>query len=334
MIERLLFFLFVSLGIASSGLSQTINITNITRTGRFSTCTNGIPPTVTATLVNSTGTSVAGNTLVCNDPCGTTTLRIVLSDVRWDQNPGANWVHGLFFPQNPGFSVSGIGLPAGWTAFSSCTGASCSAGQTGGQGFYFDGTGSNSCCSGATAGDGIANNNYGDQLIDCGFAFSFQFDMTFCNSVITSTSLDFQLQGTADGNTGCWTTADASSNTITFSLSTTACPDIYNIPFVSTLVTDCSVTPPNYYALITGGCGNGNTVTWWDAPFGGNQIGTGVPFVYDPPGNACPAGTTLYASCCPVGATNCANRQAVAITGTCPPGPTATHTKTDPLCYG
>jgi gliding motility-associated-like protein len=316
--------------------AQTINITNITRTGRFISCTTGGAPTVTATLINSTGTSVVANTLVCDDPCGTSTLRILLSNVRWNQDPGANWVHGMFFPQNPGFTVSGIGLPAGWTAFPSCTGASCSAQQTGNAGFYFDGTAANSCCSGATVGDGIPNNNYGDILIGCGFAFAFQFDMTFCNSTITSSTLDFQLRGTADGNTGCWGTPDALDNTLSFTISTSPCPDIYNVPFVSTLVTDCSIplSPPNYYAQITGGCGNGSTVTWWDAPFDGNQIGTGVPFVYDPPGNACPAGTILYASCCPTGSTQCANRQAVTITGNCPPAPTASHTKTDPLCFG
>lgn len=313
--------------------SQTINITNITRTGRFISCSSGGSPTVTATLINSTGTSVVGNTLVCDDPCGTSTLRIFLSNVRWNQDPGANWVHGMFFPQNPGFTVSAIGLPAGWTAFPTCTGASCSAGQTGGAGFYFDGTTGASCCS-PTLNDGIPNNNYGDILIGCGFAFAFQFDMTFCNSSITGSSLDFQLRGTADGNTGCWSTPDGLDNTLTFSLSTSPCPDIYNIPFTSTLVTDCSVNPSNYYAVLDGGCGNGSTVTWWDAPFGGNLVGTGVPFNYDPPGSVCPAGTTLYASCCPVGSTECANRQAVTITGTCPPGPTATHTKTDPLCFG
>lgn len=331
--KRLLFFLFVSILFQSTAFTQTINITNIVQTGRFNTC-GGTPPIVTATLVSSTGTSVVGNTLVCNDPCGTTSLRVVLSEVRWNQSPGANWAHGMFFPQNPGFTVSGIGLPAGWAAFPTCTGASCSAGETGGQGFYFDGTSSNSCCGGASVGDGIPNNNYGDILIDCGVTFSFQFDMTFCNSAISGASLDFQLRGTADGNTGCWSTSDGQNNTLTFSISTASCPDIYNIPFVSTLITDCATTPPNYYAVITGGCGNGNTVTWWDAPFGGNQVGSGSPFIYDPPGNACPAGTTLYASCCPVGATDCANRQAVTITGSCPPGPTATHTKTDPLCFG
>ncbi|MFT3981009.1 MAG: gliding motility-associated C-terminal domain-containing protein [Ferruginibacter sp.] len=332
MIKKLLTFFIMYGCFVQTGLAQTINITNITTTGRFNSCGN--TPVVTATLVSGSGTSVVGNTLVCDDPCGTTSLRILLTNVQWSQSPGANWIHGLFFPQNPGFTVSGIGLPAGWASFPTCTGASCSAGETGGAGFYFDGTNSNSCCSGATVGDGIPNNNFGDITVDCGFSFGFQFDMTFCNSAIVSNSLSFQLRGTADGNTGCWSTADGLNNTLTFTLSTVACPDIYNVPFTSTLITDCSVTPPNYYAQLAGGCGNGSTVTWWDAPFGGNLLGTGPTFTYDPPGNACPAGTTIYASCCPTGSTQCANRFAVPITGTCPPGPTATHTKTDPLCYG
>lgn len=314
--------------------SQTINITNITTSGKFNLC-GGTGPVITGTLVASTGTSVVGNTLVCTDPCGTSTLRMVISNVEWEQGTDDNWIHGVFFPVNPGFSVSGIVMPAGWNSFASCTGASCSSGLSGGQGFYFDGTTGHDCCPANTLGDGIPGNNYGDILIDCGIPFSFQFDMTFCNSAITGSTLSFQLTGTSDGSTGCYNTPDPNrNNRINFSISTTNCPDIYNIPFNSTIITDCSTNPINYYAQITGGCGNGNTVTWWDAPFGGNQIGTGVPFVYDPPGNVCPAGTTLYASCCPVGATNCANRQAVTITGNCPPGPSATETKTDPLCFG
>ncbi|MBC7937356.1 MAG: gliding motility-associated C-terminal domain-containing protein [Rhizobacter sp.] len=339
--RRLLTGTVFGLFLFSCAKSQTINITSITAAGRFNSCIIGSPPlpaplpAVTATLVASTGTSLVNGTLVCNDPCGISTLRIVLSDVRWDQDPDDNWIHGIFFPTNPGFSVSGIVLPAGWNSFASCTGASCSLGQSGGQGFYFDGTFESSCCGAPPTGDGIPNNNWGDRFINCNTPLSFQFDMTFCNSAITGSQLSFQLSGTADGNTGCYDIPDASrNNRINFSISTTSCPDIYTVPFTSTIITDCSVTPINYYAQMNGGCGNGTTVTWWDAPFGGNQIGTGVPFTYDPAGNACPAGTVLYASCCPVGATNCANRQAVTITGTCPPGPNATHTKTDPPCFG
>lgn len=330
--RQLLIGIVFSFFFCNSTIAQTININSLSTSGRFNTC-GGAPPTITATLISSTGTSVVGNTLVCDDPCGTSTLRIVLSNVQWDKDPGDNWIHGVFFPVNPGFSVSGIVMPAGWNSFASCTGAFCSAGQSGGQGFYFDGTASSSCCA-APANDGLPDNNWGDNTIECGLPFSFQFDMTFCNSAITGSSLFFQLSGTADGNTGCYDVPDGLRNRINFTISTTSCPDIYNVPFTSAIITDCGVNPPNYYAQINGGCGNGSTVTWWDAPFGGNQIGAGVPFIYDPPGTACPAGTVLYASCCPVGSTQCANRQAVTISGTCPPGPTATHTKTDPLCFG
>ena len=331
--NKFLFSFFILIFYCCTTTAQTINVTTVTATGRFNSC-GFAAPTVTASLINSTGTTVAGNTLICNDPCGTTTLRVVLSDVRWSQGADLNWVHGLFFPQNPGFSISGISLPAGWASFASCTGAACSSGQVGGQGFYFDGATGASCCSNSDQ-DGIPNNNYGDEFIDCALPLAFQFDMTFCNSAITGSSLDFQLSGTADGNTGCYNIPDGNrNNRINFSIGTSSCPNIYNVPFVTNVITDCTVSPQNYYATITGGCGNGNTVTWWDAAFGGNQIGTGVPFVYDPPGNACPVGMTIYASCCPVGATDCANREAVIITGNCPPSPTAGFTKTDPSCFG
>ena len=328
--KQLIVGMLLSVVLIQTAHSQTINVTNVTTQGRFSTC--GAAPTVTATLISSSGTTLSGNTLVCNDPCGISTLRMVISGVEWNKSPDDNWLHGVFFPVNPGFSVSGIVMPANWNSFASCTGAICSAGQSGGQGFYYDGTGDD-CCS-PVLNDGIPGNNYGDITLDCNLPLSFQFDMTFCNSAITGSSLAFQLSGTADGNTGCYSSPDGLRNRINFSISTSSCPDIYTVPFTSTIITDCSVTPINYYAVLNGGCGNGTTVTWWDAPFGGNLLGTGVPFNYDPPGNACPAGTVLYASCCPVGSTACANRQAVTITGVCPPGPTATHTKTDPPCFG
>ncbi|RYY65547.1 MAG: hypothetical protein EOO13_16995, partial [Chitinophagaceae bacterium] len=256
--------------------SQTINISGVTTSGKFSLC-GGTGPVVTATLIASTGTSVVGNSLICNDPCGTSTLRMVISNVQWQKGNDDNWIHGVFFPVNPGFSVSGIIMPTNWNSFASCTGANCSTGQTGGQGFYFDGTGDD-CCN-PVLNDGLPGNNYGDPLFDCGQTLSFQFDMTFCNSAITGSDLSFQLTGTSDGNTGCYSVPDPNrNNRINFSIATSSCPDIYTIPFTSTIITDCSATPINYYAVLTGGCGNGNTVTSRDAPFGGNQIGTGVPF--------------------------------------------------------
>lgn len=327
---RGLFSFFLCMVISPYSFSQTITITDITTTGRFNTCPEGDKPAITATFISGSGTSVINNQLVCDDPCGTTTLRILLTNVRWNQQPDDNWIHGIFFPQVPGFTVSGVNLPAEWGAFQSVTGSSCSAGETGGPGFYFDGEGQ-SCCTN-TPLDGKPGNNYGDDFIDCPRPLSFHFDMTFCNSAIKGGLVDFTLRGTSDGNTGCWVSPDLHNNTITFKIATVACPDIYNVPFSVNLVNDCSEIPFNPRAQITGGCGNGNTVTWWDAPFGGNQIGTGVPFVYDPPGSACPAGTTLWASCCPIGSTACANRFPVIITGSCIPEPTVTHSKTDPIC--
>ncbi|MFZ1527501.1 MAG: gliding motility-associated C-terminal domain-containing protein [Ferruginibacter sp.] len=327
------YFILILLTVLANGLfAQVINITSISTSGRFNSCTPSSAPVVTATLISNDGSSLNGNTLVCNDICGTTTLRVVLSNVQWNQTPGANWIHGLFFPSNAGVTISAIQMPAGWNSFTSCTGASCSAGQTGGQGFYFDGTSSNSCCSGASINDGIPNNNFGDVSVNCGATFAFRFDMSFCNREITGGNLNFQLTGTADGNTGCWGTADALTNTISFSIATQACPPLNNVPFTAAIVRDCSVVPANYYATLSGGCGNGNTVTWWDAPTGGTLLGTGNNFIYDPAGSACPAGTTLYASCCPASAANCIERIPVTITGTCPPAPLSNNSKTDPTC--
>lgn len=329
---RKYFILILLTVLLNESFAQVINITSITTSGRFNSCIPSSAPVVTATLISNDGSSLSGNTLVCNDICGTTTLRVVLSNVQWNQTPGANWIHGLFFPSNAGVTVSAILMPAGWNSFASCTGASCSAGQTGGQGFYFDGTSANSCCSGAITGDGIPNNNFGDVSVNCGASFAFQFDMSFCNREINGGNLLFQLTGTADGNTGCWGTPDALTNTISFSIATQACPPLNDVPFTTSIVRDCSVIPANYYAVLSGGCGNGNTVTWWDAPTAGTQLGSGNGFVYDPAGNACPAGTTLYASCCSPSAQNCMERVPVTITGTCPPSPLSSNTQTNPKC--
>ncbi len=323
--------LFLLCMFSRNSFSQTITITDIETTGRFNSCPQGDKPGITATFISGSGTSVVNNQLVCNDPCGTTTLRILLTNVRWNQQPDDNWIHGIFFPQTPGFTVSGVSLPAGWGAFQGVTGAPCSAAQAGGPGFYFDGETMAICCTNS-AMDGDPSNNYGDVNVECGTPLSFHFDMTFCNSAIKGGLVDFTLRGTSDGNTGCWNAPDLANNTIAFKIATVACPDIYNVPFAVNLINDCSEVPFNPRAEITGGCGNGNIVTWWDAPFGGNQIGTGVPFVYDPAGSACPVGTTLWASCCPIGSTACANRFAVPINGSCIPEPTVTHSKTAPVC--
>jgi hypothetical protein len=113
--------------------AQVLNVTNISATGRFTTCNLGLP-NITAELISNNGTQVVGGQLVCTDQCGTSTLHIVMSNVRWNQTPGVNWIHGLFFPTNSGFSVSAVGLPAGWVALPGGTGAPCSAAITGGAG--------------------------------------------------------------------------------------------------------------------------------------------------------------------------------------------------------
>ena len=77
-------FSILFLLISINGLAQTISVTNITRTGLFSTCSNSTP-LVTINYVSGTGTSVVGGKLVCNDPCGTTTLQVVMSNIKWQQ---------------------------------------------------------------------------------------------------------------------------------------------------------------------------------------------------------------------------------------------------------
>jgi hypothetical protein len=140
----LLIILFNSLNI----FGQTVNITGLSTTGRFNNClnNNGNPypaPTVTATLMpSSTGTSIVGGNLVCNDNCGTTTLRIDMNGMRWNQTPNSEWLHGIFLPANAGFTIAPVIIPPGFITYAGCVGTCPSgSGTNGGPGFYFDNTG-------------------------------------------------------------------------------------------------------------------------------------------------------------------------------------------------
>lgn len=224
MYKKILFLLLVGSQFVTG---QTVS--EITTTGRFNTC--GVQPQITMEfLPGSTGSEIIDGNIVCTDPCGITKLRVIISDIRWDQSPGANWFHGLFFPEGDGVSVSGIVMPAGWSDFPSCTGASCSYGVTGGQGFYFDNTSSNSCCPEAVELDGIPSNNYGDITMDCSTPVSVQFDLSVCNSTFTGSTRTFEMRGAADGNTGCWSTGDDLDNTLSFSIGTVPCTETCSEP--------------------------------------------------------------------------------------------------------
>lgn len=340
MFKRIFFSILCAAFFGANVYSQAVTVTDISSSGHFanatipSGCAMGLP-IVTATFLSGTGTTLSNGVIQCTDPCGFTTVRITLSNVRWSQNPNVNWIHGISFtPGNVTVSVPAFGLPAGWAPFTSSTG-SCSAGITTGTGFYYDGTALQNCCPGTTANDGIPGNNYGDQIANCGYDYTFTFDLTFCNSSITNNPLVFSARGTSDYQTGCWTGVDdIGTSRIQFVLSTTPCsvPIFSTVPSATAPAKSCSGSTVNYTSTLTSNCGSGAQVTWWTASTGGTLIGSGSPFVYDPPGSACPAGTTLYAACCPVGST-CVTRRAFAIPGTCAPALTMTNVAiTNPSC--
>lgn len=219
MYKKFIFFLLIGFQFATA---QTVS--EITTTGRFNTCS--VQPNIAIEfLPGSSGSEIIDGKIVCTDPCGVTKLRITVSDIRWNQDPGSNWFHGLFFPEGEGVSVSGIIMPAGWSDFPTCTGASCSAGVTGGQGFYFDASTGNSCCGGATLNDGDPSNNFGDMGMDCGEPVTVQFDLNVCNSTLTANTRTFTMRGTADGDTGCWSIGDNLTNTLNFTIETVPCDD-------------------------------------------------------------------------------------------------------------
>ncbi len=321
--------------------AQPVNVTNISATGHFDPVNPqgggcGVLPTITATYLSGTGTTVVNGAIVCSDQCGSTTVRVDMSNVRWSKTATINWLHGISFtPGNVTVNVPPGGLPAGWDRFSSSTGSSCSSGITTGIGFYFDGTNGNSCCPGNNSGDNNPSNNYGDVVADCGFPYAFFFDLTFCNSSITANPLLFSVRGTSDYQTGCWSVLDPiGTSKIQFVLASSACtqPIFTTLPTATAPVKSCAGGTVNYTCTLTSACGSGAGVTWWTAATGGTQVGTGSPFVYDPPGSACPSGTTLYAACCPIGNT-CATRRAVTIGGVCSPALDITNVDiTNPTC--
>ena len=340
MLKKILFLLVGFSFSVARIYSQAVTVTDISASGHFANTTSpsgcglGLP-TVTATFLSGTGTTISNGVIQCTDPCGTTTVRITLSNVRWSKNPNVNWIHGISFtPGNVTVSVPPGGLPAGWAPFTSSTG-SCSAGITTGAGFYYDGSALQACCPGIIANDGNPGNNYGDPIADCGFDYTFFFDLTFCNSSITTNPLVFSARGTSDYQTGCWTGVDnIGTSRIQFVLSTTPCttPIFSTLPSATAPVKSCSGGTVNYTSTLTSGCGSGANVTWWTAATGGTQVGSGSPFIYDPPGSICPAGTTLHAACCPIGST-CATRRAFLIPGTCAPAIAITNVATtNPSC--
>ena len=319
-----IFLLLISLCWATGSGAQTLNVTNVVRTGLLSTCSNSVP-IVTASFSSGSGTSVTNGNLVCTDPCGTTTLLVSISNLKWEQQ-NAEWIHSVFFPANAGFTVSGISLPPGFITYNAgCTGL-CPVGITAGPGFYYDASAGNSCCPGATANDGNPCNNWGASTLNCGNAFSISFYMTFCNSTLTTTTETFTLTAQSDGGTGCYDINNFTSHTVSFNINVVPCGPVV-VPSASAPVRSCTGGSLNYTSTLTGPCNNNGTVTWWTAATGGTQVGSGSPFVYDPAGSTCPGGQTLYASCCPAGATTCLPRTAVTIPGTCTvPSVTAVNT--------
>jgi gliding motility-associated-like protein len=332
MIKKLLFTITVVFVICTTLFSQPINITVNPPIGKVAQCPNSTP-IITCTYISGTGSSVVNGNLVCTDPCGTTILQIEIDNVKWNQGPDINWIHGVVFGgSSTAFTFLSSDLaPANWFLGAGCTGACVTGGQiAGGLGWYFRGGGQSCCPSGPTTPNPC--DNWGDGSFSCnGAIFHVKYTVQLCNSALKGIPLYTDLYLYSDGNTGCWSQPDVTSNILSFTIPNVACPTLYNpLPTATPRLKTC--TPSlNYTTTLSGGCGNSNTITWWTASVGGTQVGTGSPFVYDPPGTACPQGT-LYAACCPTGNT-CANRRAFAVPGACAAALTIDNVAiTNPAC--
>ena len=314
MLKSLLFSLITIFFLQNGLFAQSLTVNNITTTGRLSACGSAFgAPVVNITYISGPGSTVINGELVCLNPCDSTIIEVAITNVRWNQTPGINWIHGFFFPPGgaTGFTFLNSSLsPANWFYTpGGCTGACTTGGQfVGGAGYYYRATTASGCCPiGGTTPNPC--DNWGDGNINCNVSFNVTFQMKLCNSIINGSPRTLRLNATADGNTGCWTIADATFNSLLFQFNTVACaaPLFTPIPASTAPIQTCTPAQ-NFTATYTGGCGNTSTITWWTAATGGTQVGSGSPFVYDPPGSVCPG--TLYAQCCPT-VTSCVSRRAV-----------------------
>ena len=290
-----------------------------------------------ALWTSGTGSNVTGGVLNCTDPCDTSVIEVTLN-LQWQKGPDNNWVHGVFFPTVAGYGFLGTTLsPASWIYTPlGCTGTTpCGSnpGELGSAGYYFSGPGQ-SCCPGGGSTPTPCD-NYGDPTYQCGTPMVFKFIARICNNSITGNTFFLRIRVTADGNTGCWSVAQnaaSGTNLLTFAFATNPCTPLFPSTSVNQPVKTCTPAP-DYTSTFIAPCGNGNTVTWWDQQFGGNQVGTGSPFVYH--WSTCPpANFTLYANCCnPVLGNTCAIRKPVGyVNYTCPAPFTISGAGVDPTC--
>ena len=113
-----LFVFILSLIVFNQLHAQVITITGVGVTGRFNSCSGSNTPTVTAQLISTSGgASVSGGLFTCLNPCDSSTIRVNISNIRWNKSPNNEWLHGLFLPANLGFSVSPVFIPSGFIAY-------------------------------------------------------------------------------------------------------------------------------------------------------------------------------------------------------------------------
>jgi hypothetical protein len=222
-----IFLVMIFAALAFFAQAQSLTVSGITTSGHFNTCSAGLP-VITATLLQGTGSVVNNGSLACMDATGSSTIRIAISNIRWDKTVTNNWIHGIFFLAPAEVLITNVQLPPGWIFLPQCTGSSCSAGITGGPGFYYDGTALATCCVG-TVNDGNAGNNFGDAFADCNNAYTVNVDIKIMNNVLNGNPFLVRLRGSSDGATGCWNQPDPSSSLIQFRFETSSCLPIEKI---------------------------------------------------------------------------------------------------------
>jgi hypothetical protein len=206
--------------------AQSITVSNVVTTGRFNTC--NIAPTITASLLpGGSGSVVQNGALACINPNDSSLIELVFTNLRWNQIPDNNWLHGVYFINGTGTGIRIIGnslTSPNWIFKSTGSLGACPTGGQvqGGPGYYFDGTSASSCCPGNMPFDGLPNNNYGDITLNCSTPFSISFILKIRNFNL-GTNFFLKLRGSSDGNTGCWNIPDLVNGTVTFTIAGIPC---------------------------------------------------------------------------------------------------------------
>jgi hypothetical protein len=275
-------------------IAQNLPYSNFTYTGQLASCTNAPVPSFAVTIDSTSSSYILADTLYIPNICDTTVFYINLSNLRWNRDPDAEWLHGICITQptviEP-FVLTGVTdflwMPNG------CVGQ-CSLATTGPPGYYFDGTTAQSCCpSNQLLIDSIPQNNYGQLNYYCGYPLNFGIEVAIPHTSFFTGLNTFEIKFSADGATGCWTQNTNILSKITFKFKA----KVDSILGPSVTVADTTVLCNGTGALIANISNSMIPTTWWsngDSGAAAFNLNSGMYVVYTSNSTQCIATDTAF----------------------------------------